>query len=199
VVVAASADPRHPGPVATALGQAGLWAGLLASVAWASRLKGSGRVADDFGLRARWGDMLVGLPIGIADQLLVVPLIYLPLQFFRHSDLSKAAKELAGQFHGAAYAGFAVVVIVGASIVEELFFRGLVLRSLERRFGTGWAVVGSAAAFGVAHLQPLQLPALFVLGIILALLVTRTGRLGPAIAAHAAFNAATVVALALQR
>ena len=45
----------------------------------------------------------------------------------------------------------------------------------------------------------LQLPALVALGLILAVLVLRTGRLGPGIFAHGAFNAVTVVALALRR
>ena len=97
----------------------------------------------------------------------------------------------------------AVVVIVGAPIVEELFFRGLVLRSLQRRFGDAWSVIASAGVFGLAHLSTsgaaLQLPALVALGLILAVLALRTGRLGPGIFAHGAFNAVTVVALALRR
>jgi membrane protease YdiL (CAAX protease family) len=93
----------------------------------------------------------------------------------------------------------AVVVIVGAPVVEELFFRGLVLRSLQRRFGDGWAVAGSAVAFGLAHFEPLQLPALVVLGVVLGVLALRTGRLGPGMFAHGAFNAITIIALALQR
>jgi len=93
----------------------------------------------------------------------------------------------------------AIVVVVGAPVVEELFFRGLVLRSLQRRFGDVWAVVGSAMLFGVAHFEPLQLPALVGLGVVLGVMAVYNKRLGPSIFAHAGFNLVTMIALALQR
>ena len=84
---------------------------------------------------------------------------------------------------------------VGAPLVEELFFRGLLQRSLARRFGPVVAVGGSAVAFGLAHFEALQLAALILFGLVLGLLADRTGRLGPGIVAHATFNAATVLTL----
>jgi len=86
----------------------------------------------------------------------------------------------------------AAVVVIAAPIVEELFFRGLVLRSLERRVGTRWAIVASAALFGAAHLEPLQFPALFLFGLVAAVLTVRSGRLGPSTMAHVAFNGIAV-------
>lgn len=186
--------------LALALGQIGLWLGLLGSVLWAGRRKGTGRVGGDFGFRWRPLDLVIGPVIGLGSQLLLVPLIYLPLRWFiENPDVSKPARELAEQARGPAYIGFAAVAILAAPVIEELFFRGLVLRSILRRFGTGWAVTGSAAAFGVAHLQLLQLPALVALGLVLGLMAVRTGRLGPGIAAHAAFNALAVVSLYVRR
>ncbi len=88
-----------------------------------------------------------------------------------------------------------LIVGLGAPSVEELFYRGLLLRSLERRWGPGWAVALSAIVFGATHFQPLQFPALTLLGVILALMVQRTGRLGPAIATHVVFNMVTVIVL----
>ena len=85
--------------------------------------------------------------------------------------------------------------LVNRALPEELFFRGLVLRSLEKRFGTGWAVVGSSVFFGATHFQPLQFAALTATGAVFALLVVRTGRLGPAIIAHLAFNSITVISV----
>jgi membrane protease YdiL (CAAX protease family) len=49
--------------------------------------------------------------------------------------------------------------------------------------------------FGVAHLQGIQLPALVVIGAVCAVLTVRSGRLGPAIACHAGFNAFTLLQL----
>jgi uncharacterized protein len=70
-----------------------------------------------------------------------------------------------------------------------------VLRAFERRLGTVAAVIASSAFFAATHGQPLQFPALFVAGILFAVLVLMTGRLGPAIIAHMAFNVTTVVLL----
>ena len=101
--------------------------------------------------------------------------------------------------HGGGFIALTIVVVVGAPVVEELFFRGLVLRSLQRRFGDTWAVVGSAVVFGVAHFEPLQLPALVALGVILGVMAVSTKRLGPSIFAHAGFNLVTMIALAASR
>ena len=43
--------------------------------------------------------------------------------------------------------------------------------------------------FAAVHLQLLQFPALVLIGLVLGWLTLRTGRLGPAIWAHVAFNA----------
>jgi membrane protease YdiL (CAAX protease family) len=88
-----------------------------------------------------------------------------------------------------------LIVVIAAPIVEELFYRGLLLRSLERRVGNGWAVVWCGLIFGASHFELLQLPALAVFGMVLALLAQRSGRLGPSIFAHMAFNGVTVFAL----
>jgi membrane protease YdiL (CAAX protease family) len=185
---------------ALAASQAGLWVGLLGAPVLASRRKGSDDLGHDFGLRIRWSDSVLGVPVGVLCQLMLIPLIYLPLHdLVSRRDLEAPVRRVTNRAHGVGFFVLAVVVIVGAPLVEELFFRGLVLSSLQRRFGDGWAVAGSAVAFGLAHFEPLQLPALVALGVVLAVLALRTGRLGPGIFAHAAFNAVTIIALALQR
>jgi CAAX protease family protein len=185
---------------ALAASQAGLWVGLLGAPVLATRRKGTGDLGRDFGLSVRWSDTVLGVPVGILCQLVLVPLIYLPLQdLVSRKELEAPVRRVTNRAHGVGFFVLAVVVIVGAPVVEELFFRGLVLRSLQRRFGEGWAVAGSAVAFGLAHFEPLQLPALVALGVVLAVLALRTGRLGPGMFAHAAFNAVTIIALALQR
>ena len=57
----------------------------------------------------------------------------------------------------------------------------------------------SALAFGAEHGQHLQLLGLVAFGVVLGMLAQRSGRLGPGLVAHAAFNAATVVLLAVLR
>ena len=84
---------------------------------------------------------------------------------------------------------------IGAPVVEEIFYRGLLQRSLERRFGVWPGILGSALLFGVSHFQLLQLPALVLFGVVLGLLAQRTGRLAAPIAAHIVFNMTTVLFL----
>jgi membrane protease YdiL (CAAX protease family) len=162
-------------------------------VAWR---KGRGPVTD-FGIRMRWVDAPLGVVLGVATQY-AATLLYLPFvhwDIITTNDIEKPARELTDRAHGAGVLLLFLVVAVLAPIAEEIFFRGLVLRSIERRLGTRWAIVGSAALFGAAHFEPLQFPALFAFGLVAAFLATRTGRLGPAIWAHVAFNSVAVAGL----
>ena len=183
-----------------AIGQAGLWVGLLGAPILASRRKGTGDLGRDFGLTFKPSDPLVGIPIGVVCQLLMVPLIYLPLQeFISKRDLEAPVRRVTESAHGAGFIALSAVVVVGAPFVEELFFRGLLLRSLQRRFGPAWAVAGSSLVFGLVHFELLQLPALVAFGVVLGVIVVNTKRLGPAIFAHAGFNLVTMIAFGLQR
>ena len=162
----------------------------------ATSLKGNGPVAD-LGLRFEPRDLLF-FPLGVAIQAVAVPLLYWPiLQVLDKTtdDVSSEARELVDSASGLGILVLVLIVAVGAPIAEELFYRGLVLRSVERRWTTTVAVVASTALFGVVHLQGLQLPALLLIGAVLAALTVRTGRLGPAILCHSGFNACTLFIL----
>ena len=55
---------------------------------------------------------------------------------------------------------------VGAPIMEEIIFRGLVLRHLEP-YGKGFAIVMSAFAFGIFHSNIVQIPYAFIVGLVM--------------------------------
>jgi membrane protease YdiL (CAAX protease family) len=170
--------------------------GFLIAALSASIRKGRGPVTD-FGLRMRWTDIPFGVVVGALTQF-VATASYLPIIWWTSvtsDELSKPARDLTDKAHGAGVVLLIVAVVVIAPIVEEIFFRGLVLRSLERKYGRRWAIVGSSVIFGMAHLEGLQFPALFLFGLVAAVLATRTGRLGPGIWAHVAFNLVAVVSL----
>ena len=180
-----------------------LWAGLAGVVVWAARTKGHG-VRADFGLWMRWTDAPLGILIGVGIQLLLLPLVYLPVLSLLGKDaddLSKPARELSDRADGSfGWIVLAVMVVICAPVVEELFYRGLVLRSLDKRGLATWvSVLCSAALFAAVHFQPLQFVGLLVLGLVLAAMTERQQRLGLAIWTHAAFNATTVVTLYLSR
>jgi len=179
--------------------QGALWLGLLGAPVWASLRKGTRSLDADFGLRVRWSDARIGIPLGLLTQPAIL-LLYLPFSsLLRGKDLSKPAKDLAKTAHGPAFVALAVLLVVAAPFIEELFFRGLVLRALSRRFGTRWAVAGSSVFFALAHFEGLQFPALLLVGVLLGVLAVRYGRLGPGIWAHGAFNAYAAVLLATHR
>lgn len=183
-----------------ALAQVGLWAGFLGAPLFAAKRRGSGSLRDDFGLHMRPRDALVGVPVGLGCQLVLVPLLYLPLSLLVDtSELSEPARQLTGQAKGPAFVALALVLIIGAPVIEELFFRGLLLRGCRRRWGATGALIVSACVFGATHFQLLQFFGLAAFGGVLAWLALRYDRLGPAIWAHAAFNTVTVVALFLER
>ena len=183
--------------VATLLGQ---WAGMGSAIAVACRRKGSGSLVADFGLRVEARDIGPGLAAGVLSQLVLVPLLYAPVhRIWPHVDVSAKAREVTDLGKGSGIVLLAACIVIGAPLLEELFFRGLLLRSATRRFGPNWAVALSAVVFGLAHFQPVQLLGLSAFGVVLALLARRSGRLGPSLIAHMAFNATTVVALVLAR
>ncbi|HZG66294.1 MAG TPA: type II CAAX endopeptidase family protein [Herpetosiphonaceae bacterium] len=86
-----------------------------------------------------------------------------------------------------------------APLVEEVIFRGLIYGWLRARMPIVVAVIASAAIFAAAHVIPLLLPALFVVGVILAIVYEYSGSLWTVIALHAIQNsiATTLIFLLL--
>jgi membrane protease YdiL (CAAX protease family) len=177
--------------------QLGLWIPLVAVTVGAAHLKGNG-VVRDFGFRVVPQDA-VGILAGLASQWILLPLLYVPIFVLTNidsNDLGKVAKDLSDR----ADDPFGVVMLVlltgiAAPIIEELFYRGLLLRALERRWGPNVAVLGSGLVFGVIHFEPLQTLGLVAFGIVLGALAMKTGRLGTSILAHMAFNMVAIVSL----
>ncbi len=169
---------------------------MLAVALFAAATKGNGAVRD-FGLAMKVRDV-AGAVVGFVTQYAAL-LVYLPLLWLdltSTDQVSKPARDLTDKATDATGVVLLVlIVVIAAPIVEELFFRGLVLRSFERKWGTAWAIVGSSAVFAAAHLEPLQFPALFIFGVVAAILATRSGRLGPGMWAHMAFNGVAVITL----
>lgn len=185
-----------------ALSQLGLWVGLFGIPAVVTRIKGRGLVAD-LGLRVRGRDLWRGGLVGALLQLVALPLLYLPLLELlgkSTSDLEGPARSMTDRADGPLGVALLVLIVgIGAPIVEEVFYRGLFLSALERAMSPLAALALSSVVFGAVHLQPLQFPALVMFGAVAALLVQRTGRLGPAVAAHVGFNMTTVVVLLASR
>ena len=84
-----------------------------------------------------------------------------------------------------------LLATVAAPIIEELVFRGFVLRIMQTIWSTRSAVFANALLFAVVH-PALSFPAVFLLGLGCATLYTKTQRVWPCIVLHAIYNAAIV-------
>jgi len=204
--IAHPAKDRNGNPVLSlaliALLQLPLWFGFVGAPVYAAAKKGQG-VVRDFGLRVRAPDVAVGVAVGLVSQWVLVPLVSLPwlrLLGKTTEDMGKVAQQLTDKATNPLGVVLLVLIVaIGAPIAEELFFRGLVFRSVQRWLGPVPGIAISALAFGATHFELLQFPALTAFGAVLAWLAWRTGRLGPGIVAHMAFNGIVVVSLVSHR
>ncbi|MDH3584508.1 MAG: CPBP family glutamic-type intramembrane protease, partial [Phycisphaerae bacterium] len=94
--------------------------------------------------------------------------------------------------------GLVAVAVIGAPLVEEIVFRGLLQTALRharivlRRWGV---IVVASAVFTGIHVGAADwhaMPALFVLSLGLGFLYERTGSLWAPILMHALFNASQI-------
>lgn len=78
-------------------------------------------------------------------------------------------------------------VIIGllAPLVEEIVFRGAILRALLRWKSNPWVgIVISAVLFSVIHMNPAQMPHAFIIGILLGWMYYRTDSIIPGVIYH---------------
>ncbi len=184
---------------------AGLWVGFFGASWAASHFSGTKRLVADIGIRFKWIDF-IGIPIGVACQFLVV-VLYAPFSKYI-VNFNAPAQKLTGGSHGWGFLVIAILTVIGAPFMEELIFRGVLLkgllctlrpRSSDRRYlGTIGVVSGVAIdslLFGLAHGELVQLAGLALFGAVLATISYRTSRLGMNIVAHASFNLAAILVI----
>jgi len=94
---------------------------------------------------------------------------------------------------------FLAVLVIGvlAGTAEEVFFRGYLQSRLAERFRPGVAVVLTATAFGLLHLEWLHALLAFVLGLYLGWITERSDSALPAVVCHVINNALFTLLTAL--
>lgn len=181
----------------------GLWIPMLAGCWYVSRHRGEHSWVKDFGLRWRPLDIGLGLAGSVAarstESILLLPVILLQ-PHFRVPDVAEFQQFTYG---ASGWIVLALVTCVGAPIVEELFFRGLIQTRLVGRYGPVVGIGVTSVLFGAAHLigwaGPISLVnALAIAGAGVALGTMRhlTGRLGTSMMTHSFFNAQALLILA---
>lgn len=176
-------------------------------VPWlATRRKGLRSLRDDFGLWLRPVDLAIGLGFGIGGLIgagIVGSLI--DAAFGVEETTTNIPVDALGGA-GEVIAFFAAVAIV-TPVIEELFFRGLLYRSLlKRKMSTAASIAVATTVFVLPHLTAAESVAslvslaasIAVLGLAFQLAAHVTNRrLGAAIVAHVVVNGTAVLALAL--
>ncbi len=77
-------------------------------------------------------------------------------------------------------------------IAEELLFRGVVYKRLKLYLGVTPALIGSAVLFGIMHVNLVQFLYATAVGLFLAFLLEKTGKLSMAVFGHIAANLVAV-------
>jgi membrane protease YdiL (CAAX protease family) len=196
-----------------------VWIPLLAACAFATYRRGTLSPRRDLGLAVTGTDVLFGLSVG-----LLVRGIVSALEIATTGRLSLGSVTFGNVVYNGWWVFAALLApIVLAPFVEELFFRGLVLRSVQgwltgitvgrpaprstpqstHRLASGTAILISASLFALLHMTQASSPSstlmlgasTLILGIAAGILAVMTGRIGASIVAHATFNATIIVSV----
>jgi uncharacterized protein len=181
----------------TVLGALGLWIPTLIGLQYTSQKFGLRSPVRDYGLSFAPIDLL-GVPIGVLTQLVLIRLLYWPLEeiwpaTFSSPKVEESARTLYESADGAWLVALVLLVVVGAPFVEELLYRGLLQNAFRRRVSDGVALVIVALWFALIHFRPVEYPGLLLVGLVLGICAMVTGRIGMSIVAHCAFNATGLV------
>jgi membrane protease YdiL (CAAX protease family) len=170
------------------------WVPLLGAVAVAAHRRqsraASAELTTRIPFRFTWMDVLVGAFVG-----LLLRCVMIAIELFSVGHVTSSSSMFVVD-HDLLWLATAIIApAIIAPVVEELFFRGLVLPAI----GTNWiGIVGSAIIFSAVHLvnglHLLSAVSTFIVGIVLAVLAVRTKRLGAGIVAHIVYNA-TLIAM----
>lgn len=197
-----------PEPVTSALAASGLigysvvWLPLLAAVLVASRWHGTGSLRRDLGLRFQAIDLIWGLAIGLLARTAASV-----IEIIGYGRVGSAPGVTFGvpSHDGWWLFGALLAPVLIAPVIEELFFRGLVLRSVfaatPGAAAAGVAIGVSGLSFALLHVVSATSPTEAVVvgagtllfGLAAASASILTGRIGAAMVAHVMFNALVLV------
>lgn len=89
--------------------------------------------------------------------------------------------------------GTVIMVCIMAPFLEEMLFRGVILRSFVKQYSTKNAIILSSLLFGAAHLNIYQFVVGVCMGLVLGWIYVRTHSIWPCILLHAFYNTSCVV------
>ncbi len=118
---------------------------------------------------------------------------YLSVKFLDEYNLQSSVLTLQ-QKSFVSLASFINLVVL-SPILEEYYFRGLLLKHFQFLIGPFWATILSSFYFSCIHLNILAFPTLFVLGVFFGLISILTKSIALPIIMHSIFNATMVLVI----
>ncbi len=175
---------------AIALSELGFF--LLPALLWALYMRVPLR--DAFQLRLPKGRGVLGTALLAAGGWAVgLAVGYILVHFQGARDYSEQLGELLGK-HGPLSMATAVLLVgLLPAVCEEACFRGVVLVGLSRGGSRALAVVGSALAFGLFHVNPYHVAAATTLGLVLGYAAYESRSLLPGVLMHLVNNGLQMV------
>jgi len=151
------------------------------------------KMSDYVGFKPARGIGLVGSVVaGVSLNFAVGCLLeQLPIPVEMMQEYTEGMEELLG---GSVFVVLMTAALV-APFVEEVLFRGALLRAFRKAFGVPLAVIASSLLFAFVHIGPIQITYAFLIGVVLCVVRLRSGSLWCTIAMHIAFNAANYIPL----
>jgi uncharacterized protein len=177
-----------------------------------SRPRGGMLAGAGVGALVGAGAVVASMPVNLASAFVLDRLGYSTERMIQ-GPFMRSLVHWVEESPGAAIPAIILVVVIFGPAVEELVFRGAVFNGLFRlsrllaskRFGESvssskrakrvsfvLAALVSSVVFALLHLEPVLLPALLILAVVLCALFERTGSLLPTFVAHATFNSFAV-------
>jgi hypothetical protein len=195
IAIRGRASNLDPDGIDLAVGLIAQNGAILAALAGVSHFKGLGTLRRDFGLVVRPRDW-PWLAFGVLLQVVAFGAVSL-LQAVGTGLPEQQAADTVQHSQGPEIVLVVLGVAFFAPLVEELLFRGLLLRSLLRKTTPVVAVLISSVVFAGAHLldpstAPLMAP-LLLLAVISGIRAVRSGELSQSILLHVGFNLLSAV------
>lgn len=156
-----------------------------------------GRDRSGWSLRGEATDVPLGIAGGFLLQFPIVIMVVLLVQLI-FGETEQSGRALALVDSADTWPKVLLLVLfvgIGAPVVEELFYRGVVQRSLVSRLGPLLGITIASLIFGAVHFRLVELAPLAAVGAGLGFLYWKTGRLLPAVMGHVTFNMLTLVNL----
>jgi membrane protease YdiL (CAAX protease family) len=159
---------------------------LVVAVGW-RYARTRGLTLADFGVRR------VARRFLAAAALLGISMWYVTLVLVLLLKATKDSSNLQELIEQAPLVTTLLALTIFPALAEELVFRGVLARGLAARVGSVWAMLISAALFGLYHLNPPQMVSTFALGVVLAFLTLRSRSIVPALIVHVLNNMIAVL------